>query len=150
MNTKYVLKYFISTLVCRVANNGTIVPFWYISPLKLHSGTITNFLVHFTKCGTIRYNKIWLGVRTERTEGIVVFICFSSRVLSFRLNIYLSTYSWPLAVIIYHEAAQPSVRQVQNRWAAVWRSDTKIISAGERRSSKYLWKKKSDTLFSLL
>ena len=47
-----------SAIVSSVANSGTIVPFWYISPLKVHSGTITNFLVHFTKCGTIWYNKI--------------------------------------------------------------------------------------------
>ena len=84
----------------RVANSGTIVPFWYISPLKVHSGTITNFLVHLPKCGTIWYNKIRLGVRAQRAEGIVVFVCFTSRVLSFPLHIYISACCWPLAVIL--------------------------------------------------
>ena len=58
-------------------------------------------LYHFSTFYKMWYNKIRLGVRTQRAEGIVVLFVFSSRVLIF-LHIYLSAcaYCWHLAVMI--------------------------------------------------
>jgi hypothetical protein len=57
------------------AKRGTIVPFWYISPLLVQFSTITQNMVHFTK--------LWYNV--------VQLIIFVSMFVFFHLKIFYFT-----------------------------------------------------------